>query len=590
MHRRGTSRGLLSLLAAFAICMASAQLAMAGLYDPIWVNSASAERAGVLKVLDEPTEIKCNRTPLAGVIQDFKNTHHLEIQLDAKAFEEAGVAIDSPVTFEIQGATVRQALDLILRPLELTWVIRDGGLLVTTLSHAETYNETVIYPVEDLLLLPAELQVPGRRYGPDYDSLIELMTSMISPTTWGEGNSGLHAPFHGAIVCAQTAEVLEAIADMLDELRIARIAQFPSAKDHPAVEKSGRQRASDAAFAALQRPIKLDLTDADVDALARQIASHSKVPAAVDYKALEEAGIEGSKLRLTRRLPNLPLHTALDRLLEGTKMTWAISDGVLLITTESTSETLVETRVYNIHDLGEPTRSSLQQSAIDPPVDDIRAADARPGSSLLQSPYLAQVLPPYFGYPVAENFDNVLELVNASIEPTSWSEVGGAGSVRPLASAGALVVSQTARIHLEVEQFLAGLRKFRAEHPHDPADKKASLDDLVLLAYRIPAGSGSETVEVRRKKDKDQPTEIETRVIEPALAVRERIAREWAAALPKLIAPETWGAERGSIRLVSDVLYIRQRPAVHEQIARLLQPRWWRGGMGGGMGQFVVPR
>lgn len=557
--RRRAIRSVLSLLIAFAVCVAFSQRVLAGRYDPIWVNAAGTDRAGILRVLDAPTEIQCKQMPLSKVIEKFRSAHHLEIQLDHKAFEEARVTLDTPVTFEVQGATVRQAMNLILRPIELTWVIRDGALRITTVSQAESLEETVIYPVEDLLLPPAELRVPGRQYVPDYDSLIELMTSTIDPTTWQEGTGpGPVHRFPGALILRQTQPVLEDVADLLSELRIARDAQFPSAaKLAPGAEKNARLRAADVAFAALHKPLELNLSDASLDELAKQISSRCKIPAAIDVKALEEASIELHKVRFNRRLPNLPLHAALDRLLEGFELNCAIRDGVLLITTQSTSETIVDARVYKISGLGERPRFPLS-------------------TTLAGYPYPGQRL--------TEDFVNVEELVTSTIAPAFWAEVGGPGAIKPFANAGVLVVSQSSRVQVEVEQCLAALRQFRAEHPHDGEQPPPGEDELVMVAYPVSAGSDRVTEEVQNKTDKATETRTTTRTIEATLPQREQSARQWVRALPKLVAPEAWGAGGGSIQVVGDVLYIRQRMAVHEQISKLLPQPVWR------MGRLFPPR
>ena len=57
---------------------------------------------------------------------------------------------------------------------------------------------------------------------PDFDSLIELITSTIKPTTWdGVGGPGSIAPFETnlSIVVSQTQDVHEEIVDLLEQLR-----------------------------------------------------------------------------------------------------------------------------------------------------------------------------------------------------------------------------------------------------------------------------------------------------------------------------------------------------------------------------------
>jgi general secretion pathway protein D len=57
---------------------------------------------------------------------------------------------------------------------------------------------------------------------PDFDSLIELITSTVKPTTWDEvGGPGSIAPFETnlSLVISQTQEVHEEVADLLEQLR-----------------------------------------------------------------------------------------------------------------------------------------------------------------------------------------------------------------------------------------------------------------------------------------------------------------------------------------------------------------------------------
>ncbi|HEY5312584.1 MAG TPA: hypothetical protein VIK18_08690 [Pirellulales bacterium] len=425
-------------------------------------------------------------------------------------------------------------MDSILRPLQLTWVIRSNVLLITTTSEAETLIEWVIYPVEDLLFPPPELRVPGRQYlQPDYDSLIELIGSMIAPTTWAEGGPPPIHPFHGALVLSQTQQVHEQIAELLAGLRAARNAQFAPATDQPATPiKTAVLRPSDTAYAALRQPVQLDLREANLGELVKQVARQIKIPVMIDAWALEDAGIHADKIRFTRRLQNLSLHNALDRLLEGQKLGWAVQDGVLLITSREQSEVIFETRVYLIRTLGSRTAMTPLRR-------------------------------------FTEEFDSVLPLIPDAVAANRGEAPGAA---RVFASAGALVVWQASQAHVEIEEQLAALRKFRAEHPGDAVDKvnqPPAEDELVIIPYALPAYFGRVTETV------PMTTSTQTRSVAPSQADRERIAQQLAAALPKLVAPESWGSGRGSIEIVGDVLYIRQRLPVHEQVSKFLAPHWW---------------
>jgi hypothetical protein len=66
--------------------------------------------------------------------------------------EAVGIGPDVPVTRNLSGVSLRSALRLMLKDLELTYVIRDEVLLITTPEEAIAQLATRVYPVADLVL------------------------------------------------------------------------------------------------------------------------------------------------------------------------------------------------------------------------------------------------------------------------------------------------------------------------------------------------------------------------------------------------------------------------------------------------------
>ena len=69
---------------------------------------------------------------------------------------------------------------------------------------------------------PGPRQSAAAASQPDFDSLIDLITSTIKPTSWdGVGGPGSIAPFETnlSIVVSQTQDVHEEIVDLLEQLR-----------------------------------------------------------------------------------------------------------------------------------------------------------------------------------------------------------------------------------------------------------------------------------------------------------------------------------------------------------------------------------
>jgi hypothetical protein len=146
--------------------------------------------------------------------------HPFDIQLDTKSMEDAGIAKDAPVTMNLKGITLRSALNLLLRPLKLTWTIQDEVLLITTPEEAENRLATKVLDVADLV----ECRDSKGELWDDYDLLIELIKSTVKPTTWDDvGGPGSICPADlgsaKALVICQTYQVHGEIAEVLAKIR-----------------------------------------------------------------------------------------------------------------------------------------------------------------------------------------------------------------------------------------------------------------------------------------------------------------------------------------------------------------------------------
>ena len=88
------------------------------------------------KVLHDQTELDFVDTPLADVITYLQDYHKINIAIDHKALEDAGIGTDTQITRTLKGVTLRSALKLMLKDLGLTYVIADEVLLITTPDEA----------------------------------------------------------------------------------------------------------------------------------------------------------------------------------------------------------------------------------------------------------------------------------------------------------------------------------------------------------------------------------------------------------------------------------------------------------------------
>ncbi len=236
----------------------------------------------VLETLDEPTVIEIIETPLADVVDFLSLQHRLLIHVDRRALDDVGIPTDTPITFKMRGVPLKTALELMLDEWDLTWTIKSGVLVITTPEEAESLLVARTYDVGDLLVaapdrpfqskcLPtATRSLPGMEMFssgvPPYqgfgggmgaagkaqhggqgffniggdplcatcvqppfrqqsamDMLIDLISSVVKPTTWDcVGGPGSMSPAGRTLVISQTLAVHHEIEKLLADLREAR--------------------------------------------------------------------------------------------------------------------------------------------------------------------------------------------------------------------------------------------------------------------------------------------------------------------------------------------------------------------------------
>ena len=157
---------------------------------------AKANEAKIREVLDEDTTLALQETPLYEVAKFLKDFHGIEIQFDRKALNEADIEPDAPITLVLKGRTLRSALRHMLKPLDLSFIIRDEVLLITTPEVAENHIITQVYDVQNLVGLEMiddaaapmshEQRLAFDRDS-DYGSIINVIVACVAPSSWPEG-------------------------------------------------------------------------------------------------------------------------------------------------------------------------------------------------------------------------------------------------------------------------------------------------------------------------------------------------------------------------------------------------------------------
>jgi hypothetical protein len=453
MHRNPSAAAASTLLLTITVLanLAAAQTPQQTAADR---KAKQAAEDRFVPMLEKPFTAKFDQVPLEDALASIRRLTGLPIRIDTEALDDASIGVDTPVTFSVPGVSLRAALRQMLEQSDLTWVIRDGAMLVTTAEKASELVEVKVYPVQDL----AAAANPADPRAGDYQPLIQAITKAIGEFAWEDaGGPGAIGQFSapGSLVISQTFAAHEKIALLLAAMRKARDRQQadPDALLQPApaalpahaaftAQTDAGQAAEDRIRVILEKPYSAKFAKTPLSAALAEITRTTGLPIQIDRQALENASI-APDTPLTCELPTVSLRSALSVIVRQLDLAWTVDNECVLVTNSAVTDNLLITKVYPVSDL-------------------IGAVKA--------------------GNPPVPNYHAIAQVMTDSIAPTSWGEVGGAGEISPFVPSCCLVVSQTFAAHEEIALLLSALRKARdvqhiaADGPDNPPGGFRGLD------------------------------------------------------------------------------------------------------------------
>lgn len=375
---------------------------------PVSLFPFAEEKAAALQAMARPVTLDFRDAPLPDAMREIGRQIQMSINLDRRGLDDMGIGLDSPITFQCRGLRASDALARILDRHELTWMCLGGGLLVTTFEEYESRLTTAVFDIHDIVFVGDEVR--------DVDSPVEAISTVIAPSSWNQvGGPGSIAPIclkdHTFLVVSQTQEVLWNIQSILERIRKSR-------KEGQAVLRE-RNEEQAALAKALDRQMAWHFDNVPLEEAVSVIARTLGVDAFLDRRSLDDMGI-GTDSPVSLPAGRYVARDALKQMLDPLDSTIVIAHGGVMITTEETAESRMETAVYAVDDL-------IHR--------DNQWAD----------------------------YECLIECITTAIEATAWDQVGGPGliAVFETEDSGLLVVSQTQPILHQLTQFFDILREVR---------------------------------------------------------------------------------------------------------------------------------
>ncbi len=132
------------------------------LSNPLF-DSANDARQHIEKKLKTRLDVSFVEQPISSAATYLSGKLEIPIRLDMVTLEAAGITADAPVTETVSSVRAEVVLDEMLRPHNLTWLIKDQGVLITTVEQSANHLETRVYSLDGLLAHHAHTKPDWRR-------------------------------------------------------------------------------------------------------------------------------------------------------------------------------------------------------------------------------------------------------------------------------------------------------------------------------------------------------------------------------------------------------------------------------------------
>jgi hypothetical protein len=208
--------------------------------------------------------------------------------------------------------------------------------------------------------------------------------------------------------------------------------------------------------------------DETLEAVLAGLRAHGLSNIVVDWQVIERDTPAGRNTEISLELKNQALGEVLDWVLQqasqeaaepGQRLTWQVAGGVLHITTAGSLRNELVVRVYDVEDLAQ--NLVLYEDA---PVIAVEAGASggagsgagggsmQGGGSIMRGGQVGQVS---HAQNREQSIDDLIAAIKTAIEPRSWDDLGGGGSISALQ--GKLIVRQ----RLDIHEQLGGVRPAR---------------------------------------------------------------------------------------------------------------------------------
>ncbi|PQO29968.1 hypothetical protein [Blastopirellula marina] len=503
------------------------------LKEPEATQETRAEQTLLEHLCTQKVDVHFKKTSVKDALHELERQGGIPILIDQIALAEGGFSADRQVTANLPNVSLYTALKWTLHDAELTFVPEADSVWVTTSVAAEKMLKPRYYAVPTLISNEN-----------DAEQLIELFTTVIKPESWEDlGGPGSVAPYRSGLMVTQNAHVhmlLERLFAGLESLQKLPSDNYPTACYPISLTSSRQQELLQKLYTT---NAKLPVDSSSLMSLIEKLREQVPCPIYLDRRALEDHYFYPDEIISTLPPESFSLARALDVITKSADFTWYVSDELIVITTADEAEMALDVALYPVRDLAwmglDIQDVRLEEVAIPRPARQFAFGGGWVGYDSLE-------VDPIFGLP---DYKGLIDLLTTTIEPDTWEDLGGAGSIAPFQRrADCLAIAQTQSAHRKLRQGLESLREKQQPANVDQLleQYRANLKKMVVHTYVAAAGPHGG---YRFRKDELQ------RIIEK---------------IPQRVRPESWDGSTTFVDLMNEKIIVRNRGDVQREIQTYL--------------------
>jgi general secretion pathway protein D len=251
----------------------------------------------------------------------------------------------------------------------------------------------------------------------------------------------------------------------------------------------------------LKTPVSCKFRGRPLSEVLEQLGKLAAVNVHLDAKGLDEEGVSSDTQVTIDLTQDITLKSALHLILEPLHLSYVIKDEVLKITSEQLRDGEVYTHTYNVADLVIPIPNFVPNGRMGlagalgeaynmagagvggggSNMAYLATQDGTPATGMVNPAVMAQINqlmpggssgrggagsgqptnmgPGGMGGGAQADFDSLIDLIQTTVAPTTWDEVGGPGSISEFRNNLSLVISQTQDVHEQIVDLLEQLRR-----------------------------------------------------------------------------------------------------------------------------------